>query len=506
MHLIRMKRRPYASLAAVKGAMLAATLFSAPAFAQSASADGAKQLQDTLSKTFGTAIFSKGIVTITPQGSAYAVTLNMAPAIAAAAKPDVSVSIDPITYLATPNADGTYAVTSDSSFKYSVSSKAQTEPFDMNAALEGCKSSGTFDPKISAFSTYDINCSGQKVSIHDPKSDIDTVYGALAAKITGQASGSGGTTIGLKQKIDGVNATIALKEGQMPMSIKVAAKGATSDATLENAQLGSLFELIGVAAQAKDPQKLIADQDAIKQKVLAALPIWSNLGGNVIVSDLSVETPFGTAKLASFEEALAVTGAVKDASYGIGIKYSGLELPDTPLIPKWIGPLLPTQGNIDLKFTGVDLDAMARLAIQNFDATKEPPIPDALTPQFLQLFVSGQPQVKLSPSTFTAASGALSAEGSMSVIPTQKGKVTISATNLDQIIAAVNKADIPNKDSAMMGIALVKGLAKAGADGKSVWAVDFDAATKAVSVNGQVLNPGSAPGSDSDSDGGNAPQ
>jgi hypothetical protein len=517
MHLFRMKRRSNASLAVFKGALLAATLFSAPAFAQSATADGAKQLQDSLSKTFGTAIFDKGIVTITPQGSAYAVKLDPAPAIAASANPDVSVSFDPIVYLATPNSDGTYAVTSDSSIKYSVTSKAGPDPFDMTASLEGCKSSGIFDPKISAFSSYDVSCAGQKASMHQPKADMDLVYGPTTLKMTGLAAAAGGTTLTMKQNVDGFNGTILIKDGEMPMPIKLTAKGATSDASIENAQLGTLFELISIAAQSKDPQKLIADQDAIKQKVLTALPIWNNLGGNVVVSDLSVETPFGTAKLATFEEAIAITGAVKDASYAIGLKYTGLQLPDTPLIPKWVGPLLPTQGNIDLKFSGVDLDAMARLAIQNFDATKKPPIPESLNPQFLQIFMSGQPQLNLGPSTFTASAGALSAQGSMSVIPTQKGKVTIAATNLDQIIAAVNSADVPNKDSAMMGIALIKGLAKTGADGKAIWDVDFDAATKAVSINGQVLSPGSAPGADTDggdsgdtdgdnTDGGNAPQ
>lgn len=503
MHLSSMKRRNHASMAAFRGTLLAATLFAAPAFAQSATADGAKQLQDTLSKTFGTAIFEKGIVTITPQGSAYAVKLDLGPAFAAAAasKPDVTVSLDPITYLATPNADGTYAVTSDSSIKYAVSSKAEKDPFDMTASIDDCKSTGVFDPKISAFSSYDVTCATQKFSVHDAKSDIDGTYGKMTGKMTGKASGSGGTTINFSQSADGANATIAMKDGDMPMTIKLGAKSIASQGALENAQIGTLFELISAAAQAKDPQKLIANQDALKQKVLAALPLWNNLGGNVVVSGLTVDTPFGTAKLDTFEEAIAITGATKDASYAIGLKYSGLQLPDTPVIPKWVGPLLPTQGNIDVKFSGVDLDAIARLAIQNFDAAKDPPIPDSLTPQFMAIVMGGQPHVTLGPSTFTASSGALSAEGTMDVIPTQKGKVTIAATNLDKIIAAVNSADVPNKDSAMMGIALIKGLAKTGADGKAIWDVDFDATTKAVSINGQVLSPGSAPGGDSDGSG-----
>ena len=484
----RMKRRNYASLAALKGALLAATLFAAPAFAQTATPDGAKQLQDALSKTFGPAMFEKGVVSITPQGAAYAVKVDLGALRGEATKAGVTINIDPLVYMATPNADGTYGVTSDSAINYSFS-KQGDEPVDANFKLDGCKSNGVFDPKISAFSSYDVTCPGGTLVVHSPKQDIQASYGSITTKLTGQSAGPDGTTIGMNGVLSDFVETVVLKD-ETPMTVTVKAKSGTQEATIDNLRLGPILGIVSLAANAGSKKNILAQQDTIKQKALGALPFWDNMSGRFALSDVSVDTPLGQFKLGSFEETLGLTGVAKDATYGIGFKYAGLELPQGP-IPAWATPLVPTQGNIDLKFSGVDLDGLARLAIQNFDASKKPPIPDSLTGQFLAIAVSGQPHVTLAPSTLTASAGAMSAEGSMSVFPSQAGKVTISATNLDQIVAAINSADVPNKDQAMMGIALIKGLAKTGPDGKAVWDVDFDAGTKAVSVNGQVLNPGS---------------
>ncbi|CAM5767631.1 hypothetical protein LMIY3S_02227 [Labrys miyagiensis] len=505
MHAYRMKRRNLASLAMLKGTLLAATLLTAPAFAQNASADGAKQLQDSLTKTFGPALFEKGILSITAQGSAYAVKLDLNPAFEHAKKNGVTVSIDPLTYMATPNADGTYAVTSESPFNYSF---AKTEGEDQASAKfsASCKSSGTFDPKIAIFSNYETSCPSASMTVNSPENDVSVSTGAISSKITGAAGSAGGVTISTAGTVADFVETITGKD--KPLSIKVTAKQATSDGSVENFQVGAAIELIGIAAKAGNKDELAAQQNEIKQKLLAALPLWNNLAGKATLSGVNVETPIGPVALDSFEESVGLTGAVKQASYGIGIKYSGLKLPENPAIPSWAGPLIPAQGNIDVKFEGVDLDALARLAIQNFDVTKEPPIPDEVTAQALQIVMGGQPRVTLSPSTFSAPAGALSAEGSMNVFPNKKGTVTISTSDLDKLSDALGKAQIPNMP---MLVAFAKGLAKSGADGKATWAIDFDGDTKAVSINGQVLNPGSAPGGEEGEGGdagqdGNAPQ
>lgn len=491
MHLYRMTRRNPATMLAFRGALLAATLLTAPAFAQGVSADGAKQLQDSLAKTFGTGLFEKGILSITPQGSAYAVKLDLTSSLAALKSTGVTASFDPITYLATPNADGTYAVTSESPINYSFSGSKDDKPFAMKVSAP-CKSTGVFDPKISTFGTYETNCASMSMTMEDPESNVTASMGAITSKLTGSAGSGGGVNIATTGSAADFVETIVGKAN--PMTLKIAAKTLTTDATIENFHLGTVLELVGLAANAKNPGELVAKQADVKQRVLAALPLWNTVNGKTALHDVTVDTPIGPVKFNSFGYGVNMTGAVKDASYGIDIKYDGLALPQSPAIPAWVAPLVPAQGNIDVKFAGVDLEAIAKLAIENFDASKNPPIPDSLKPQFLMLFMAGQPHVTLGPSTFTAPAGAVSAEGKMSVMPSQKGKVTISATNLDQIIAAVNAAQVPNKESALMGIALIKGLAKTGADGKAVWDVDFDAATKAVSVNGQVLSPGSGGG------------
>lgn len=496
MHAFGMKRRKLASLAALKGTLLAATLFAAPAFAQSVSADGAKQLQASLTKTFGPALFDKGIVSITPQGSAYAVKLDLTPTFAHIKKSGVTVSMDPLTYLATPNADGTYAVTSESAFNYSF---AKTEGEDQSSVkfTAACKSSGTFDPKLSVFSSYETTCPSASATVSSPQSDATVSVGAITSKITGVAGNAGGVTISTAGTMSDFVETIVGKD--KPLTIKITAKTATSESTAENFQIGTALDIIGIAAKAGDKADIAAQQGDIKQKLTAALPLWNNLSGKVTLNGVTVETPIGPVALDSIEENVGLTGAVKQASYGLGIKYNGLKLPDTPVIPAWAGPLVPAQGNIDLKFEGVDLDALARLAIQNFDVTKEPPIPDEVSAQALQIVMGGQPHVTLSPSTFSAPAGALSAQGSMNVFPDKKGTVTISTADLDKLSDALGKAQVPNMP---MLVAFAKGLAKT-ADGKAVWAIDFDGDTKAVSVNGQVLNPGSAPGGDDGDNGGN---
>lgn len=501
MQLLRMKRRSPAARLAFRSTLLAATLLSAPAFAQGVSADGAKQLQDSLAKTFGSGLFEKGILSITPQGSAYAVKLDLSSTLAQLKGAGVTASFDPITYLATPNSDGTYAVTSDSPINYNFSGTQGDKPFAMKVAAP-CKSSGVFDPKIATFSTYEATCASMSMEMEDPESNVTASIGQITQKMTGAAGSAGGVDItAIGSATDFVENIVGKTK---PLTIKVAAKSLNSDAKIDNLQLTTVLEFVGMAANSKDPEELIAKQAEIKQKLTAALPLWNNLSGTSKLNDVTIDTPIGPVKLGSLSYGVGMTGAVKDASYGIDIKYDGLALPQSPVIPGWVAPLVPGQGNIDVKFEGVDLEAITKLAIENFDASKDPPIPNELTPQFLALFMAGQPHVTLAPSTFTAPAGAVSAEGKMSVMPSQKGKVTISATNLDQIIAAVNAAQVPNKESALMGIALIKGLAKTGADGKAVWDVDFDAATKAVSVNGQVLSAGSGGGAAGGDEGGSS--
>jgi hypothetical protein len=495
MHAYRMKRPHLASLTALKGALLAATLFVAPAHAQSASADGAKQLQDSLTKTFGPALFDKGILSIAPQGSAYAVKLDLNPTFEHVKKNGVTVSLDPLVFMATPNADGTFAVTSDSPFNYSFAKAEGDEQSDAKFSA-ACNGSGTFDPKISSFSNYETSCPSLSAIIHSPDSDVTVSSGAITSKLAGAAGAAGVVTLSSAGTMADFVETIVGKKDS-PVTIKITAKSGTSESKIENFQIGTAVELIGLAAKAGDSAAIAAQQADIKQKLIAALPLWSNLSGKAVLSDVNVDTPIGPVALATFEESIGLTGAVKEASYGLGIKYSGLKLPDTPIIPAWAGPIIPAEGNIDVKFEGVDLDALGRLAIQNFDVTKDPPLPDAVTGQAMQIVMSGQPHVTLSPSTLTAPAGALTAQGSMNVFPDKKGTVTISTPDLEKISDALSKAQVPNLP---MMLAFAKGLAK-NADGKAVWAIDFDGDTKAVSINGQVLNPGSGPGSDGSGDG-----
>lgn len=464
--------------------MLAFAVVASPALAADATPEGAKQLQDQLARYLTPQVFDSGVMTITPQGGAYALKVDMSPLSAMASAQGNSFSFEPYTYLITPKSDGTYDVSSTSSFSMAAKGSEGEKAFDFKLAMTGCDAKGVFDPKLGSFTDMTSTCGKGEFVMHSPTEDVDASFGEIKSTTTSVAA-DGGTTVTIASDIGGLTEAIDVKSPQ-PFKATLKAGSAKQEVVFAGARITNVLDLVAFLVQTGGPEKALAAQQDIKDKLLAALPIWTNLGGNVVFNDVEVETPIGTVKASSFTEAIGLSGATKDASYTVGIKLAGLELPEG-LVPAWAAPLVPKEGNIDIKFSGADLDAMARLAINNFDATKNPPLPPELQGQFMAMLLGGQPKVTLSPSKLTADKVEVGASGEMSVFPSQAGKVVVTASNLDAVSEAITNSDMPNKEQALMGLTMVKGMGKAGADGVTVWEVEFDVGSKKVLVNGQPL-------------------
>jgi len=464
--------------------LLALGVIASPALAADATPEGAKQLQDQLARYLTPAAFESGVMTVTPQGGAYALKIDMSMISQAAAAKGDAFTFEPYTYLITPKDDGTYDVSSNSPLSLSAKSNAGEKAFEFKLGMTDCEATGVFDPKLGSFSDMTSGCGKGEFVMHTAAEDVDATYGEIKTT-TKSVAADGGTTVTISSDIAGVTESISVKQGQ-PFQATLKAGAAKQEVVFAGARITNVLDLVAFLVQTGGPEKALAAQQDIKDKLLAALPLWTTLGGNVVFSDVSIETPIGVVKAASFSEGIGLSGATKDASYSIGIKLAGLELPEG-LVPGWAAPLVPKEGNIDMKLSGADLDALARLAITSFDATKNPPIPNELQGQFMALLLGGQPKVTLSPSKLTADKVEIGASGEMSVFPSQAGKVTVTATNLDAVTDAITNSDMPNKEQALMGLTMVKGMGKAGADGSTVWEVEFDVASKKVLVNGQPL-------------------
>jgi len=464
--------------------MLAFAAVASPALAADATPEGAKQLQDQLARYLTPQVFESGVMTITPQGGAYALKIDMAPLSAMASAQGNNFSFEPYTYLITPKDDGTYDVSSTSSFSIAAKGNEGEKAFDFKMAMTECDAKGVFDPKLGSFSDMTSNCGKGEFVMHSPTEDVDATFGEIKST-TKSVAADGGTTVTITSDIAGITEAMDVK-GAQPFKATLKAGSAKQEVVFAGARITNVLDLIAFLVQTGGPEKALAAQQDIKDKVLGALPLWTNLGGNVAFNDVEIETPIGTVKAESLSEAIGLSGATKDASYTIGIKMAGLQLPEG-LVPSWAAPLVPKEGNIDVKLSGADLDAMARLAINNFDATKNPPLPPELQGQFMAMLLGGQPKVTLTPSKLTADKVEVAASGEMSVLPSQAGKVVVTASNIDAVSEAITNSDMPNKEQALMGLTMVKGMGKAGADGTTVWEVEFDVGSNKVLVNGNPL-------------------
>ena len=106
-----------------------------------------------------------------------------------------------------------------------------------------------------------------------------------------------------------------------------------------------------------------------------------------------------------------------------------------------------------------------------------------------RVFLSGQPKLILRPGRLKIPTLDLTYEGEASLDKGQPGgKAHITAGSLEKTIALMQElaADSPDIQSAMLGVAFVKGLAKTGADGRLVWDIQVDGAG-GVTVNGTPM-------------------
>jgi hypothetical protein len=186
-------------------------------------------------------------------------------------------------------------------------------------------------------------------------------------------------------------------------------------------------------------------------------------------------------------------GVAKDGKIEYAVKASGLTIPQQ-MLPSWSVGLLPT--DIDLHFGGanIDLDSMAKKAIEAFDLNKNPPLSDEFGEALVTDFLAKTPKVVLGHSTVKNGAIEVAMEGEMT-FPGKKPEatMTVDVAGYDKIVEALQEAAKSDEQVAQaFPFALaVKGFAKTLPDGRLEWVIDSKA-DGSVSVNGAMLKPADA--------------
>jgi hypothetical protein len=473
--------------------ILSIVAFASPAFAQAVDPEGAAQLGEALSRYVGKTALEKGIVKVAPDGDAYRIDLNLN-GIASLFPPQDAFKYDVGSYglRAKPLADGTWQVEAsifpDGWLEVSEPPVAQRVQW----AVSDGKMSAIFDPALGTFASATGSYSAIKMTMKDPVSQSESTYGSGTYSMTGTKSANGGVDITSKQVLGDFiqNQTVTQPDSDVSIPMTIKAASVSVDADGAGVQMKPMLDLLAFAVANNDEAKLKANQGEMKSLLLAALPVWERMAGNYSFSDLSVTTPVGIFRAGEMGLVFAMDGVRQDGTLNYGVKLSKLEVASL-FMPSWARPLLPTEVDINVSGTNLDLDLPARKLIDAIDLSKEPPVPESVGDEITAAFMADPPKIVFPKSTIRNADTEIVAEGEMIFLG---GKpvfdMTIEAAGYDKAVAALQTAapNEPQVAEMLPALAMVKGFGKALPDGRLQWAINIRSDGSAF-VNGTMVKP-----------------
>jgi hypothetical protein len=448
--------------------------------------DGANKLSDVLFRYVG-----KDALAVAIEGDHYVVSLDIAKLLAPLAAQGVGVDMAPAKIDLVEQSDGTWRVTRDGYEPMIFSAKESAFAIQ----VDGYKFDGLFDPAIYGFRSAETKIDKADAHAHAPEFDETITFGPAQATMTGSAAAGGGYSGTVKENVGEVDVFVTPKtdspQTQGPVSIKLG--GLAYDVTFDNIRVRELLDLWAFVVAHPSRPALASDEEALKTKLRALLPLADKLAEAFSAQNIAVDTPKGSVKLNDIK---ARFGAEKFPSTGdmeIHFAAGAITLP-SGLVPAPLSGLVPNSIDINVKYGGYDYAAAAEEAINDLHLAGEGPvISDADREKIPAKMMSGGPiHFTILPSRIVAPQLDVSMEGELQVTGARPvGKVTLKAHNFDSTFAAIKGAGPQIATPQLIaGLTLAKGLGKAEADGVLTWVAEYSA-DGAIKVNGLAL--GKAP-------------
>ena len=465
-------------------------LAAAPLAAAPATPEGAAQVEAALRTYLGA---TPGILTVTPEGESYAVTLDPAPWIALA-EGKATAEVTPVHFAVADNGDGTWAVTADEpiSVKASVPGALALDlavasfAFDctFDVALMACQTATSTAGAITLDqTTTEPDGTTTEVSYRIARIDSETTA-APAAAGTGVDSRMHYTATDVAETI---RVTPGAGGGQMPMNLDIAI--ASYDVTTEAGALRSvgLYGLFAWLVAHPTEAAVEADAEGLKSAIHGALPLWSTLSGTGEARSISVATPFGSGSADSMTVGFDMSGISPEGRFRESLAVKGLKLP-AETMPAWMPPLVPSEATLDVAVSGFDLAAPAGLILDTLGTGAESD--EAFDAKLLAaLMPAGKVTITLAPQGAVTPTYTLDYEGGFDAGPARmpEGRVTVGATGIDAALEALNAAPEDVRSGAVPGIMMLRGIAKPAGVGRFVWEIVMTPDGK-VTVNGMDMS------------------
>ncbi|MBA8902890.1 hypothetical protein [Phyllobacterium sp. P30BS-XVII] len=491
---------------------------SSPAFAQTIDAKGADQLANTLSKYVGKTALKKGILKVTPEAEGYRITFSTDAFLKSMPKQEVlKGNLGDYSILTKPLADGTWNVTSGNIPSASFEVTGPKGPESFQWSVDGGSWTGLFDPKIGTFSKSNFAYDAFKMAVKSAEQDIDASASAAKGEMLATAATSGGVDINMTQALANFTETISTKLPNLDTTTaedgaEKPAAGEPVKISLRSGELGTTAEGKGfrsteimdlwafVVAHAEEKKLKKDDQAALKQKLKAVLPLWDKLKGEYHFKDFVVETPLGNFAAQNISQDTNLDGISKSGSYHYAMRTNGLKYPTLP-IPEWGVPFLPTDVELAIGTTGVDLDTVVKGAIEDMDLNREKVISEEFEAKTAAQFLVTPPKLVISKSLVRTVDAELTVEGEMTFAALKpESHTTWEMSGFDKVVDRLNKAGETDETikQYIVFVKLAKDFGTQIDGGKIQWVVD-QKADGSVAINGNPVkgpDPVAAPGAD----------
>jgi hypothetical protein len=433
-----------------------------------------------------------GIVSVTTAGESYAAKLDLTPLFAKVKDPTVSLSLSPLEWTLTDQGSGKWKVDQNQPLTFAFGVKGQGET---NGEITSVVSTGTFDAALGGFTTSSAELKG--ITADQTMNDagtttrilyaIDTV--TMQTAMEGTSDSADATS---RYAYTGFRETISIPastDGSTPaMDLVIASPSGKQDGTVKGLKVKAIGDLVTWLVVHPDQKAIAAEQEAFKDKLRAALPLFNSLTGTSTMEDVTATSPFGQFAVKQFGFGAEMNGISADGRLRETFSFTGLQVP-AALLPPWAAGLVPENFSLDVSVAGFDLAAPAALILDKLDLTKPEPMPQDLDAPLMQaLMPKGSVTITLGPSDILANLYDLTAAGSMTAGPVAMpaGEVLVKLKGMDETMTALQAAtpDIQQMSAALL---LVKGLGKAEADGALSWQI-VGTEAGALTVNGVDLS------------------
>lgn len=469
---------------------------SAPASGQTVDGEGAKQLSENLSRYVGSQAIDSGFLKVSVEGDAYKLAVDFKPVVdLLATQHSFKFDFSPYAFLVKPSSDGTWDVSADISPSGSFEFKGPEGPQSMQFSVEGGKFAGVYDPELAIFASATSSMAGMTMNSRDAMQAAEVSTGAGTATMNATKAANGGVDFTMTQTIADFAEALDFDDPKSGMKLPLTIKSPelSVNATGKGVRTKPFLDLLAFAVANEDEARLKANKAELKSLLRAALPLWERIDGTYGFKDLTVESPAGPFGGAELGISFGSDGIAQNAAFNYTIKAAGLTVPRN-VLPAWSTALLPT--DIDLSFGGanMDLDSLARKAIEAFDLDQDPPLPAGFGDTLTADFMAKGPKVVIGHSTVKNADIEIAMEGDMT-FPGMKpeANLTIDIAGFDKIVESLQTAAKSEPEAAQYFpvVLAAKGFGKTLPDGRLEWVINAKA-DGSVTVNGAMLKPADA--------------